>query len=360
MDRQEILKLLKKNRYNPRLMGFSALDRYYRFYDDQYYLLIKSSADMVALAQMFDNLIFPSMFAIEAAIVEEDSVVLFSEEGMFSYLPELNITADPFSRRFYMSDSAIKSIRSKKLECAGEYSIRDVLNIAIMISRYDFSIEGDFFPDMKSYMPSQDEQRIFLSLLMSSYKPWKGLSLLDKSGLLSVLWPELARMKDVEHSKDYHPEGSVWQHTLEALRYPKKRLLPVTLAVLLHDAGKPLATEQDGKRFFAHANIGESIARSFLKRLGFSSSLTEDVAFLVRHHMLPHALPSLRPSSVSNVLDSPLFPMLLEVYRCDLFSTFKGPDSYHRSCKAYKAYLKNRKNPYKNMDFKKDVKLFVE
>lgn len=360
MKTKDILTSLRDKEFSPMLASFSALDKYYRLEEDRHCFFIKCNADMVNLAKLFDNLVFTSMYSVEAALTEGDLTVLFYAEDSYSALDIMSILADPFSRSFYLPDAAMDSIKNRLVRCNGEYSLTDLLNLAVLVSRYGFSVTGDFCLQSDFELPLPDEQRIFLSLLMTSPNPGKGLSLLDKYGAIELLWPELARMKDIEHSKDYHPEGSVWQHTLEALKYPKKRLLTVTLAVLLHDVGKPLSVEQDGKRFFAHANIGESIARSFLKRLGFPDSVIGDVAFLVRHHMLPHALPSLRTESIAAVLDSPLFPLLLEVYRCDLFSTFRGPDSYYRSCKAYKAYLKDRKNPFKNIEFKRNVKLFIE
>jgi len=52
-------------------------------------------------------------------------------------------------------------------------------------------------------------------------------------------------------------------------------------------------------------------------------------------------------------MESDLFPGLLEVYRCDLSSTFRGPDGYYEACKVYRAFLKHRKNPFRSSDGKK-------
>jgi poly(A) polymerase len=45
-------------------------------------------------------------------------------------------------------------------------------------------------------------------------------------------------------------------------------------------------------------------------------------------------------------LESPLFPTLLELYRGDESSSFKGLDGYYESSAAYQSYLRNRRNPY--------------
>jgi poly(A) polymerase len=197
-----------------------------------------------------------------------------------------------------------------------------------------------------------------------------GLALLKACGVVEDLWPELDILNDVDHSKEFHPEGNGWNHTLETFRYRKipihKNKVPtrvsrdpgfqdlrLSLSLLLHDVGKPLAASSGGHRFEGHAELGAGTARKFLERLGFEPSLINDVAFLVRNHMLPAALPRLPLSRTGEILESPLFPTLLELYRCDESSSFKGLDGYYESSAAYQAYLRYRRNPYRSADGKK-------
>jgi len=136
--------------------------------------------------------------------------------------------------------------------------------------------------------------------------------------------------------------------------------LDLSLALLLHDVGKPRATEAEGRKFDRHAEIGRTMAERFLLRLGFPSKLVSDVSFLVRYHMLPAALPRLPPNRVEGVIDDPRFPILLELYKCDELSTFRGPDGYYEACAAYKAYLKNSRNPWRGADGKKLARMYLE
>jgi poly(A) polymerase len=69
--------------------------------------------------------------------------------------------------------------------------------------------------------------------------------------------------------------------------------------------------------------------------------------------MLAGLIKTLPAYRTESVMASPLFPLLLEVYRCDLSSTFRGPDGYYEACKVYRAFLKHRKNPYRGADGKK-------
>jgi poly(A) polymerase len=69
--------------------------------------------------------------------------------------------------------------------------------------------------------------------------------------------------------------------------------------------------------------------------------------------MMPAALPRLPLQRTQETLESPLFPILLELYRCDEASSFKGLDNYYESAAAYQNYLRNVKNPYRSADGKK-------
>jgi len=157
----------------------------------------------------------------------------------------------------------------------------------------------------------------------------------------------------VDHSKDFHPEGNAWNHTLETFRYRKTCDLRLSLGLLLHDIGKPIAVSAGSRRYDGHAELGEEQARIFLKRLGIKERLSGDICFLVRNHMLPAALPRLPLFRTAGIMSSPLFPLLMELYRCDESSSFKGLDGYYESSAAYQSFLKNRRNPYRSEDGKK-------
>jgi poly(A) polymerase len=167
-------------------------------------------------------------------------------------------------------------------------------------------------------------------------------------------------MSTVDHTKEHHPEGNVWRHTVEAFAYRKLRELPVSLGLLLHDSGKPYTGPRGGNAFDRHAQVGAEKSRRFLSELGFNSRVIEQVEYFVRNHMLPAYIPKLSFSRTEDVLSSPLFPDLLELYRCDVSSTFRGPDGYYAACAAYRSFLKNRRNPFRSSAGKKRLRLLVE
>jgi poly(A) polymerase len=190
---------------------------------------------------------------------------------------------------------------------------------------------------------------------MVSPNPGLGMELLKTCGFIKEFWPELATLDNADHTKEFHPEGNAWKHTMETFRYrkPGSYDLCLSLGLLLHDIGKPISMSAGSRRFNGHAELGEVQARRFLERLGFYASLITDVCFLVRNHMLTAALPRLPFFRTEEIMASPLFPILLELYRCDESSSFKGLDGYYESSAAYQAYLRNRRNPYRTADGKK-------
>ncbi len=204
------------------------------------------------------------------------------------------------------------------------------------------------------------EQRFLLTGVLTGKWAGRGLRLLEESGFIDAHWPLLSAMGKVDHSKEHHPEGNVWRHTVEAFAYRKIRELPLSLALLLHDAGKPFTGPHNGNAFDGHAQIGANKAMQFLSNLGFGRDIVEQVDYFVRNHMLPTYIPKLPFSRTEDVLSSPLFPELLELYRCDVSSTYRGPDGYYRACTTYRNFLKNRKNPFRSSDGKKRLRMLVD
>ena len=202
-----------------------------------------------------------------------------------------------------------------------------------------------------------EEQRLLLTGLLEAANPASGFELLKNCGFVSAFWPELAALNDVDHSKEYHPEGNVWDHTMEALRHRKPGGggfdLRLSLGLLLHDVGKPASASFGSRRFDGHAELGARTAARFLERLQFEPSLIQDIYYLVKNHMLPAALKRLPLTKTAEIMASPMFPALMELYRCDESSSFKGLDEYYENSAAYQSYLKNLKNPYRSADGKK-------
>ena len=151
----------------------------------------------------------------------------------------------------------------------------------------------------------------------------RAFELLDTTGLLAAVLPEVSAMKGVEQPPQYHPEGDVWTHTLMMLEgfdaLPAPRSPVLGLGVLLHDVGKPPTFQRapDRIRFDRHASIGARMAERMCERLRLSSAETAEVAALVEDHMKFTELPQMRESTRKRFLRRPGFDRHLALHRLD-------------------------------------------
>ena len=122
-----------------------------------------------------------------------------------------------------------------------------------------------------------------LRKMLMSDRPKLALELLDESGLLEVMLPEVAACKGVKQG-GYHTHD-VFGHTLLAVAATPSDLL-VRLGALFHDVGKPATAAGDGT-FMGHEVVGADIATRVLERLRFPQREIENVAHLVRLHLRP-------------------------------------------------------------------------
>lgn len=340
--------------------GVSALDQYYKVMARPcFYVLVEGS--LIDLAKIFPDLQYPGREQIDAVLESRSNPVIYfrcidsytllqhSTNPLFSFL------YNPIEERYVDLFHTYGMLRKKSIE-SDELFKTTGAEAVVLLARYGFQLPPDFyktFQDKEERILDIAAQRDLLTLVLTGNHTAEGLHFLWESGFIKRHWPELAALGDVSHSKEYHPEGDVWAHTTETFSYRKDPDLAISLALLLHDIGKPHSQTQEGRRFDKHAEIGVEIASRFLHRLGFAESLISQVLFLVRNHMMPGALKTLPVYRVEKVLESDLFPQLLEVYRCDLSSTFQGPGGYYEACKIYRSFLKNKKNPFRTSEGKK-------
>ena len=356
------------------LSHYSALDTYFRIrHSDP--LFAVTEASLIDLAKVFPGVDYPGTEWADARLATGEGTIYFLcvdsvKSPPTHSLSVLNLFYDVRGGKFLDPRSIYPALREQSLAIlpeAGDSAQEQeggwqlVADAAVLLSRYDYTVaEPAVAVSPRSGEMSSAGQKLLLELILTGKRPDKGLRLLRESGFVERHWPELLRLDGTVHSKSHHPEGNVWQHTLETFSHRKTQDLVLSLGLLFHDCGKPLAHRSEGRMFDGHAEIGASIARDFLRRLGFGGSTIEEVFFLVRQHMLPPFISKLATRRTEAIMASPLFPLLLELYRCDELATYRGPDGYYEACKTYRAYLRNSKNPYRGADGKKMVRLYVE
>jgi poly(A) polymerase len=398
-----LIENLLRERFQVRLCSFSALDNYLNLAPLPY-IFLETNADIGRLAHLVEELHFPGTDLADGAADSEGKRFYFRcRDNLDSYntpdygIPPaysykiLSLIQNAGSGHFqdmfgiypvirYIKDTAKDAARNNvqkrtALETAaacwwenirpGTNYFQALIDAALILARYealdypsrDF-IEALSVGIENKTPPGKEAQQVLLIGLMASSRPDRGLELLKACGFLEKFWPEIARLDNVDHSKEFHPEGNAWKHTLMTFEHRKQNAngeydLRLSLALLLHDIGKPLSEVSGNKRFDGHAELGAREACRFLERLEFDSALVDDVFYLVKNHMLPAALARLSFMKTGEVMQSPLFPSLMELYRCDESSSFKGLEGYYENSAAYQNYLRNMKNPFRSADGKK-------
>jgi len=157
----------------------------------------------------------------------------------------------------------------------------------------------------------------------------RGFELLDASGLLRDILPEVAAMQGVAQPPEFHPEGDVWIHTLIMLEGLRSPTPPLALGVLLHDVGKPGTFRvADRIRFDGHVELGERIAREILNRLRFSNAEIDQVIALIANHMRFSHVHQMRESTLKRMLRLNQFEEHLELHRLDCASSHGHLENY--------------------------------
>lgn len=102
----------------------------------------------------------------------------------------------------------------------------------------------------------------------------------------SYIIPEIKKMVGFEQHTPWH-RFDVWEHTLAVVKRVGRENLPLALAAIFHDIGKPKAffIGDDGfGHFYGHPDISVEIAEEILKRLKYSNEIIDETLWLVKYH----------------------------------------------------------------------------
>lgn len=170
----------------------------------------------------------------------------------------------------------------------------------------------------------------------------RAFELLDDTGLLEHVMPEISAMKGCQQSPDSHPEGDVFVHTMICLGHlPAGSTETLAFGTLLHDVAKPPCadTKPDGRRtFHGHTRDGAKMATEILQRLRRSNATIERVEFLVDQHLRHCAAAEMRASTLKRFLRQDGIGELIELARIDALSS-NGDLGHYEFCRSALAGL---------------------
>lgn len=196
-------------------------------------------------------------------------------------------------------------------------------------ARFHYTIEPETLGAIQRLAPqvhqvSAERVRDELTKMLTEGRARRAFELLDSTGLLREVLPELDRMHGVEQPPQFHPEGDVWVHTLLLLeKLPPRASRTLAWGTLLHDVGKPptFRVAPDRIRFDGHVEVGVRMAEEICRRLHFSNDDTKQIAALVANHMRFGHAEKMRQSTLKRFLRLPNFDEHLELHRMDCLSS---------------------------------------
>ncbi|MGC2636697.1 MAG: CCA tRNA nucleotidyltransferase [Acidobacteriaceae bacterium] len=197
-------------------------------------------------------------------------------------------------------------------------------------ARLGYAIEPETERAIRELAPglaqvSRERVRDELTRMLTEGRARRAFELLDQTGLLRQVLPEIVRMHGVDQPPEYHPEGDVFVHTLLLLeKLPAGCSPTLGWGALLHDVGKPATFSHhppDRIRFNGHVEVGVKIAHEILRRLRFSNEDCAQILALVENHMRFGDVEKMKESTLKRFFRLPQFDEHLALHRLDVLSS---------------------------------------
>jgi poly(A) polymerase len=212
-------------------------------------------------------------------------------------------------------------------------------------ARFGFAIEPVTLAAIRAMAPkissvSRERVREELTKMLTEGDARRAFELLDETGLLTEVLPEIAKMKGVQQPAQFHPEGDVWTHTLMLLEQLEAGA-PLTLAwgALLHDVGKPATfrVAPDRIRFDGHVEVGMAIGAQICQRFRFSNDETQQILALIENHMRFADAERMKPSTLKRFFRLEEFPQHLALHKMDCMAASGNLDHWNFVRERYEA-----------------------
>ncbi len=239
------------------------------------------------------------------------------------YDPEKNCIIDHTGGLADLRKGVLRTIGDARTRFSEDY-LR-MLRAIRFSTRFRFRLDEGALDAIRQLAPklallSAERIRDELTAMLTGPFPDLAFRRLSDCGMLKVILPEIEVMHGVEQPPQFHPEGDVFEHTMQLLKHIAYPNPEVGWAALLHDVGKPVCRTVDENgipHFYGHDDQGAPMAEAILRRLRMPAAFTEHVVAAVRNHMRFAAVQKMRPAKWRRLIGDPNFPLELELHRLD-------------------------------------------
>ena len=250
---------------------------------------------------------------------------------------------DPMTGRVLDFVGGQQDLKAKIVRAIGDRELRFVedklrmLRAVRFAARFGYTIEPETFTAIRKLAPgirqvSRERVRDELTKMLTEGHAREAFLLLDETGLLREVLPEISAMKGVRQPAEFHPEGDVFVHTLLLLEELPNPCPPaLAWGALLHDVGKPptFRVAPDRIRFDDHVDVGVKMAEEICRRLRFSNDDTEQILALVANHMRFAHVARMKESTFKKFVRMPHFEQHIELHRLDCRASHGDLTSYN-------------------------------
>lgn len=221
-----------------------------------------------------------------------------------AYNPKEGI-CDPFSGETDLTNRVIK--------CVGNPALRFQEDALRMLRAIRFSTQLDFEIHKKTLAAISENNELIKKISLERIRdelckmllcnaPSTGFHLLNATGLLSYILPELSACVNLPQHNPHH-DKDVFQHTLTVLDSTPKDLI-LRLAALFHDIGKPkcFTLDENGLgHFYMHHIESSAVSQKILKRLRFDNNTINTVDILIKEHLISND--NIKPAAVKRLIN---------------------------------------------------------
>ena len=212
-------------------------------------------------------------------------------------------------------------------------------------ARFGFVLEEKTLLAIRDAAPelhqvSQERVRDELAHMLTEGRARRAMELLENTGLLKEVLPEIAQMRGVEQPPQFHPEGDVWTHTMMLLeQLPPGCSATLAWSALLHDVGKPATFRRapDRIRFDGHVEVGVRMAEEICRRLRMSNSDTGQILALVANHMRFGNVENMRASTLKRFFRLQQFEEHLALHKMDCIASHGDLSLYNFARQHYES-----------------------
>ena len=268
--------------------------------------LVGKSFGVIKFTQFRDDRIFTFDISLPR---KEYSTGVGHRDFIVSFDPDISIEDDLSRRDFTINAMALSlddnelidplggqvDLKNRQIKMVSKRAFPEdplrMLRAIQFAARYEFDIEPKTLEAIKEnalLISTVSPERIadeLIKLLVLAQEPSRGFRLMQETGLMKEILPELEVAVGVDQPGGYH-KYDVFEHSIRSSDAAPQNL-QVRLAALLHDVTKPQAKRisETGATFYGHENTGAKVAGKIMKRLRFSTDLTARVTTLIDRHM---------------------------------------------------------------------------